>query len=294
MMGRIIYLDGRFVAEEDALISVFDHGFLYGDAVYEGMRCHEGKVFRLAEHLKRLYESAKTIRLEIPFSIEEFQELHLEAIRRNNFQNAYIRTIVSRGYGHLGMDPRKCPRPTVVIIPSDIHIYPRELYETGMSVIIPSTRKSRPDSLTHRVKTTSNFVNIMAKMAASRQGFAEAVMLSSEGYVADATVDNVFIIKDGELLTPPKHVGIIAGITRNAILKMAKELGFSAREEILLPQDLYNADECFLTGTAAGIMPVVRVDERVIGNGHPGDLTHQLMIAYWELVKRDGVPVYTK
>lgn len=293
-MSLIIYLDGKFVPQEEAKISVFDHGYLYGDGVFEGIRAYDGIVFRLDEHLRRLYESAKTITLEIPLSIKEMEEALLETIRRNNLRDAYIRLVVSRGYGDLGLDPRKCPKPTVVIIAASISLYPAELYEKGLEVAITSTRKNRPDTLTPRVKSLNYLNNIMAKVELNRAGLFEGIMLTVDGYVAEATADNVFIVKKGMLLTPPKYLGILEGVTRNAILELAGKLGIPAREEVFTAHDLYNADECFLTGTAAEVVPVVKVDGRVIGNGAPGETTKRLIAAFRESTKSDGTPVYPK
>lgn len=293
-MSLIIYLNGEFVPEEKAVVSVFDHGFLYGDGVFEGIRAYNGVIFRLKEHVERLFASAKTIGLNIPMTQQEMSDAIVETVRRNNLRDAYIRPVVSRGCGDLGLDPAKCGRPTVVIIASTISIYPPELYEKGMEVAITSTRKNRPDVLSPRVKSLNYLSNIMAKIELSRAGIPEGIMLNTEGYVAEATADNVFIVKNGKLITPPSYLGLLEGVTRNAVLELAVKLGIPTAEQVFTPHDLYNADECFLTGTAAEVVPVVKVDGRVIGTGTPGPITKKLNAAFREATKWDGVPVYDK
>lgn len=293
-MSLIIYLNGEFVPEEQAKVSVFDHGFLYGDGVFEGIRAYNGIVFRLKEHVDRIFASAKTVGLEIPLTKQEMIDAIVETVRRNNLRDAYIRPVVSRGPGDLGLDPAKCSRPTVVIIASTISIYPQELYEKGMEVMITSTRKNRPDVLSPRVKSLNYLSNIMAKIELSRAGIPEGIMLNTEGYVAEATADNIFIVKNGTVITPPPYLGLLEGVTRNAVLELADKLGIPKAEQVFTPHDLYNADECFLTGTAAEVVPVVKVDGRVVGTGQPGPITKKLNAAFREATKWDGVPVYTK
>lgn len=287
----IVYVDGQFLPKEQAVVSVFDHGFLYGDGVFEGIRSYGGVVFRLKEHLNRLYESAKTIALTIPISIEEMEEVVLETIRRNELQDSYIRLVVSRGFGDLGLDPRKCPKPSVVCIAASITLYPQEMYENGLEVIITSTRKNRPDVLSPRVKSLNYLPNIMAKQELIWAGVPEGITLTVDGYVAEATADNVFITKKGILFTPPKFLGLLEGVTRNAVIDLAKQDGIEVREEVFTAHDLYNADEVFLTGTAAEIIPVVKVDGRSIGDGKPGQMCKKLIQAFKELAKWDGTKI---
>jgi branched-chain amino acid aminotransferase len=292
IVSLIVYVDGKYLPQEQAVVSVFDHGFLYGDGVFEGIRSYEGVVFRLDEHLGRLYESAKTIGMEIPISIKEMEEVVLETIRKNNLRNSYIRLVVSRGFGDLGLDPRKCPKPSIVCITASISLYPQEMYENGLEVVITSTRKNRPDVQSPRVKSLNYLSNIMAKMELARQGLLEGIMLTVDGYVAEATADNIFILKKGVLYTPPKFLGILEGVTRNAVIELARKAGFEMREEVFTAHDLYNAEEVFLTGTAAEVIPVVKIDGRTIGNGKPGAVTKQLTAAFRESTKWDGTKIY--
>ncbi len=291
-MGLIIYLNGQFVPEEEAKISVFDHGFLYGDGVFEGIRAYHGKVFRLREHIDRLYDSAKAINLEIPLTKEEMIEVVCETCRRNNLTDAYIRLVVSRGAGDLGLDPRKCPQPTIVNIASSITLYPEELYQTGLTVITVPTRRNIPEGVNPRIKSLNYLNNIMAKIEANIAGVPEAVMLNQEGYVAECTGDNIFIVKNGVLKTPPPHAGILEGVTRNAVMELARKRGIPVTEPMLTRYDLFTADECFLTGTAAELIPVVKIDDRIIGNGKPGPIFLQLLQDFHELVKVDGIDIY--
>jgi len=291
-MSLIIYLNGKYVPEEQAVVSVFDHGLLYGDGVFEGIRAYNGRVFKLHEHLVRLYESARTIDLEIPLSMEEMHEVVLETLRRNSLRDAYIRLVVTRGKGDLGLDPNKCPRPTVFCIAATIRLYPEELYEKGLIVITVSTRRNIPDALTPRVKSLNYLNNIYAKMEANLAGVPEAIMLNSEGYVAEATGDNIFIVKNGVLITPPTYIGLLEGVTRNTVMDLARQKGIPVEEKVFTLHDVYNADECFLTGTAAEVIPTVMVDGRVIADGKPGKMTRELISAFRELTKVDGPLIY--
>jgi branched-chain amino acid aminotransferase len=284
----IIYLDGDFVPKERALISVFDHGLLYGDGVFEGIRAYHGRVFKLDEHLDRLYDSARTIALEVPISKKEMEEVVLETLRRNDLSDAYIRLVVTRGVGDLGLDPRKCSQATVFCIAASIQLYPEELYQEGLAVITVSTRRNIPTACIPRVKSLNYLNNIYAKMEANLAGVSEAIMLNAEGYVAEATGDNIFIVKGGVLITPPTHVGILEGITRNAVMDLARRQGIPVEEKVFTLFDVYNADECFLTGTAAEIIPTVKVDGRLIADGKPGKITWELIAAFRELTKIDG------
>lgn len=287
-MSLIIYLDGKFVKEEEAVVSVFDHGVLYGDGIFEGIRAYHGRVFKLKEHIDRLYESAHVIQLNIGLSKEEMMEVVIETCRKNNLDNAYIRLVVTRGKGDLGLDPRNCPKASVFCIASGIQLYPEELYQKGMSIVTVPTRRNNPEALNPRVKSLNYLNNIMAKMEAFLSGVPEALLLNNEGYVTEATGDNVFIVKNGVLITPPPHLGLLEGITRNTVMELAREKGIPVEEKLFNRLDVYVADECFLTGTAAELIPVVGVDGRTIGNGQPGPMTNDLIATYRELTKVDG------
>ncbi len=291
-MGSVTYVNGRFVPREEAAVSVFDHGFLYGDGVFEGIRAYNGRVFRLEAHLDRLYQSAKTILLEIPLSREEMREAILETLRRNGLRDAYIRPVVSRGVGDLGLDPRKCGRPTVVVIADAIQLYPPEAYQRGLRTVTASVRKVRPDMLNPRVKSLNYLNNILARIEANRAGVDEAIMLSADGYVAECSADNIFIVRGGELWTPPPYLGILLGVTREAVLGLARVQGIPAEERVFTLHDVYTADECFLTGTGAEVGPVVEVDGRAVGDGRPGPITARLLAAFHEMVRREGTPIY--
>lgn len=291
-MSLIIYLDGEFVPQEKAVISIFDHGLLYGDGVFEGIRAYHNRVFKLDEHLERLYESARSIAMTIPISMEEMQEVVLETLRRNNLRDAYIRLVITRGVGDLGLDPRKCPRPTIFCIAASIQLYPEEFYEKGLSVITVSTRRNLPTACNPRVKSLNYLNNIYAKIEANLAGVPEAIMLNHEGYVAEATGDNIFLVKKGVLITPPPHLGLLEGITRNAVMDIAREKGIPVEERVFTMHDVYIADECFLTGTAAEVIPTVQVDGRLIADGKPGEMTRELIAAFRELTKVDGPVIF--
>ncbi|NLA27179.1 MAG: branched-chain-amino-acid transaminase [Firmicutes bacterium] len=291
-MGLIIYLDGRYVPEEQAQVSVFDHGLLYGDGVFEGIRAYYNRVFRLEEHLQRFYESAKSIMLEIPLSIEETREVVLETLRRNDLRSAYVRLVVTRGKGDLGLDPRKCPKPSLFCIASSIQLYPEELYEKGLEVITVPTTRNYNEAVNPQIKSLNYLNNILAKIEANLAGTVEAIMLNPQGYVAEATGDNIFIIKEGVLITPPKYANILNGITRNAVMELARQQGIIVKEELFTRHDLYNADQVFLTGTAAELIPVIKIDGRVIGSGKPGPLFYQLLQDFRDLTRIDGPPIF--
>ncbi|TYO94451.1 branched-chain-amino-acid transaminase [Desulfallas thermosapovorans] len=291
-MSLIIYLDGKYVPEEEAVVSVFDHGLLYGDGVFEGIRAYNNRVFKLSEHLERLYESAHTLALVIPISIEEMQEVVLETLRRNNLRDAYIRLVVTRGKGDLGLDPRKCPRATVFCIAASIQLYPEELYEQGLEMITVATRRNLSEACNPRVKSLNYLNNIYAKIEANLAGVPEAIMLNQEGYVAEATGDNLFLVKKGKLITPPIHAGLLEGVTRNAVIELARNKGIVVEEKMFTRHDVYNADECFLTGTAAELIPCVRVDGRAIGSGKPGEVFWGLLKDFRELTKVDGPVIF--
>jgi branched-chain amino acid aminotransferase len=275
-----VYIDGRYYAPEEARISVFDHGLLYGDGVFEGIRIYGGRVFRLGEHIGRLYESAAAILLGIPMTEEEMEAAVVDAVRVNAKENGYIRLIATRGEGPLGIDPGTCKRATVIIIVSDIQLYPEEYYLKGIEIITSSTRRVPPECLDPRIKSLNYLNNILAKLEARQAGCFEAVMLNTNGFVAECTADNIFIVKHGALLTPAAHHGALEGITRAVVMEAAKSRGIAAVEATLAPYDLYNADECFLTGTGAEIVPVVRIDGRTIGSGRPGPVTGKIIAAF--------------
>jgi len=291
-MGLIIYCNGEYVPEHEAKVSVFDHGFLYGDGIFEGIRAYHGRVFKLAEHLRRLYESAKSIHLEIGIAVDEMEEIVLETCRRNNIQDGYIRLVVSRGKGDLGLDPRKCPRAGIYCIADQITLYPASLYDEGMELRTVAIRRNNPDSLNPRIKSLNYLNNIMAKIEANMAGVPEAVMLNQEGYVAECTGDNIFIVKDGVLITPPAYIGILEGITRNSVLEVAQQLGIKTSQELFTRHDLYTADECFLTGTAAELIPAVKIDDRLIGNGKPGEIFKVLLQEFRKLTLVNGPEIF--
>ncbi|MCL5677532.1 MAG: branched-chain-amino-acid transaminase [Firmicutes bacterium] len=291
-MSVEVYVNGSFYPQEEAKVSVFDHGYLYGDGVFEGIRAYDGRIFRLDEHVQRLYNSAKAILLDIPIPREEMRRVIVDSVRRNHLRDAYIRPVVSRGPGDLGLDPRKCPRATVVVVADTIRLYPQSLYETGMQVVSVATRRNHNESISPRIKSLNYLNSIMAKIEANHLGYPEVVILNAEGYVAEGTGDNIFVLRRGELLTPPVTAGILEGITRDTVMNLARRLDIPVREALFNRYDLYTADECFLTGTAAEVIPVVACDGRSIGSGRPGPVVTSLIQAYRELVHREGTPVY--
>ena len=291
-MSRNIYLNGEIVPEDEAKVSVFDHGYLYGDGIFEGIRAYNGRVFMLNEHIERLYESAKTIMLDIPLSKEEMEEAILKTIRANDLEDAYIRVVISRGEGDLGLDPRKCPDPTVVIIASGIQLYPEELYETGLKLVTVPTRRNGPEMVNPRIKSLNYLNNIMARIEANMQDAPEAIILNSDGYVAECTGDNIFIIDEDSLYTPPKYAGILKGTKREIVMEIAAEMGLEVKEELFTRHDIFNADECFLSGTAAEVIPVVEVDSRQIGEGEVGEKTKELISRFREKANSSGREIY--
>jgi branched-chain amino acid aminotransferase len=290
---QLIFLNGEFVPKHEAKVSVYDHGYLYGDGVFEGIRVYSGNVFRLKEHLVRLFESAKSILLEIPYTLEELTELVAETIRKNQLSDGYIRLVVSRGTGNLGLDPASCPVATVVIIAEQLALFPAEFYETGIPIITVATRRNRPDVLSPQVKSLNYLNNILVKIEAKLAGVLEALMLNEQGYVAEGSGDNVFLVKGNKLITPPSSAGALEGITRNAIMEIGKKLGCDVREELFTRHDVYVADEVFLTGTAAEVIAVTKVDGRTIGDGKPGAHTNRLLEEFRKLVVEDGEKIYT-
>jgi branched-chain amino acid aminotransferase len=286
-----IYINGSYFGEDEAKISVFDHGLLYGDGIFEGIRAYNGRVFKLKEHIDRLFYSAKAILLTIPLSHAEIMQAVLETCRQNQIQNGYIRLIVTRGIGTLGINPNTCKRPAVIIIADTIQLYPPEYYKRGLDIITVPTVRNLHSALNPAIKSLNYLNNILAKIEANNGGCEEAIMLNAEGFVAECTGDNIFIIKGRELMTPPLSAGALYGITRQVVLGLAREAGLQASEPNLTRYDIFNADECFLTGTGAEIVPAVKVDGRVIGNGNPGPATLQLIHAYKELVNTTGEPI---
>ena len=292
MGAGVVYVNGRFVSKEEASVSVYDHGFLYGDGVFEGIRCYNGRVFKLTEHVDRLFESAHTLRLEIPMSRAEVVGAIVETVRRTGLRDAYIRPVVSRGPGDLGIDPRKCPRANVVIIVDTIQLYPEEAYRKGLRLVTTSTRQRPVDVLNPRIKTCNYLNNIMARLEANMAGADEGLMLTSEGYVGECTADNVFVVRKSRVLTPPAYLGILQGVTRQTVMDLCVTVGVPASEQVITLHDIYTADECFLTGTGAELGPVVEVDGRAIGTGKPGPITMKVLAAFRDLAAREGTPVY--
>nr|AAO91867.1 branched-chain amino acid aminotransferase 2 [Bacillus cereus ATCC 14579] len=292
MNEQWIFLNGEFVPKDEAKVSVYDHGYLYGDGVFEGIRVYSGNVFRLREHLVRLYESAKSILLEIPYSLDEVTNIVVETIRHNKLSNGYIRLVVSRGAGNLGLDPDSCRKPNVVVIAVPISLFPQEYYEIDIPVVTVATRRNRPDVLSPQVKSLNYLNNILVRIVAKLAGVQEALMLNDQGYVAEGSGDNVFIVKGNKLITPPSSAGALEGITRNAILEIGEKLGYDVREELFTRHDVYVADEVFLTGTAAEVIAVTTVDGRTIGLGQTGPHTNRLLEEFRKLVVEDGEKIY--
>ncbi|MEC8929165.1 MAG: branched-chain-amino-acid transaminase [Verrucomicrobiota bacterium] len=286
-----VYIDGKFYDEKNAKISVFDHGLLYGDGVFEGIRAYHGRVFKLREHIDRLFDSAKAIMLKAPMTSKALREAVVATCRRNRIRDGYIRLVVTRGTGTLGLDPDRCKKGSVIIIAGRIQLYPKELYEKGMALITVPTTRNFANAINPAIKSLNYLNNILAKIEAKIGGCEEAIMLNPEGFVAECTGDNVFIVQGGQLLTPPLSAGALRGITRGAVLDLAREQGIEASEPALSRYDLYCADECFITGTAAEIVPVVKIDGRVIGNGRPGKLTRRFIQAYHALTETSGEPI---
>ena len=291
-MSIQVYVNGQYFPKEEAKVSVFDHGFLYGDGVFEGIRAYGGRVFRLKEHIDRLYNGARGIMLDIPLTKAEMTEVVLETLRKNELRDAYIRLVVSRGTGDLGLDPRKCQKPTVICITDKIVLYPEKLYNEGMEIITAATRRNRPEGVNPQMKSLNYLNNIMAKIEANLAGVPEAMLLNTEDYVAECTGDNIFIVKDGVLITPPPFVGILVGITRNAIIELAEKIGVKVEEKVFTRYEVFTADECFLSGTAAEAIPVVKVDGRTIADGKPGPVTKKITEAFKELIKTEGTEIY--
>jgi len=289
-----IFLDGQFVNESDAKVSVFDHGLLYGDGVFEGVRVYDGRIFRLDEHLKRLFDSAKAIMLAIPMSAEELVKACRDACRHNNIRDGYIRLVVTRGVGNLGLNPFTCKKPTVFIIADKIALYPDEVYAKGIELITAATQRNHPNAVNPAIKSLNYLNNILARIEAVKAGTVEALMLNGEGEVAECTGDNIFVLRGGVLQTPPPSAGALLGITRAVVFELAAKLGVRVTEPNLTRYEIMTADECFLTGSAAEIVPVVSLDGRSIGDGKPGALTLKLMEEFRKLTRSEGTPIGKK
>ena len=287
-----IYVDGKYCDEKNAKISVFDHGLLYGDGIFEGIRAYNGRVFQLKEHIDRLFYSAKAILLDIPMSHGEVMKAVVETCRQNGIRDGYIRLLVTRGIGTLGLNPNRCKDPSIIIIADTIQLYAPELYEKGMEIVTVPTTRNLHSALNPAIKSLNYLNNILAKMEANIAGCEEAVMLNAEGFVSECTGDNIFIVKAGRVLTPPLSAGALHGITRGVVMDLAREEGVTVAEPNLTRYDLFNADECFLTGTGAELIPIVKIDGRVIGTGRPGPLTGKLVDKYRALTKISGEPIY--
>ena len=292
MTPTAIWIDGELRPREQATVSVFDHGLLYGDGVFEGIRIYNRRVFRLEQHLDRLYDSAKAIALDIPMDRAAMVEALRATIKANAKEDGYVRLVVTRGVGDLGVDPTKCPKPSVIIIVTDIQVYPAELYARGVKVITSATRQVSHEAFDARVKSLNYLKNVLAKIDANRAGAHEAILLNAEGFVGECTADNLFVVKQGRLLTPSPQDGALEGVTRGCILELAGEARIESREKRLTRYDVYTADECFLTGTGAEVMPIAEVDGRKIGTATPGPVTKRLLDAFHALVRREGDPIW--
>lgn len=283
-----IFLDGEYVKKEDAKVSVFDHGVLYGDGCFEGIRAYNGEVFKLKEHIDRMFNAARAIELVIPYSKQELSDIVLETCRRNGIADGYIRLVVTRGVGDLGLSPLKCPKPTVFCIAATIALYPPEFYEKGLKLITSTYRRNKATIIDPQIKSLNYLNNILARAQADRMGAPEALMLTEEGLVAECTGDNIFIVKDGEVWTPPIHLGILDGVTRSSVIEIAQKAGYTVREKSFTLYNVYSADECFLTGTAAEIIAVTDIDGRIIGDGTAGAITKNLLDEFQDYVKGKG------
>ena len=284
-MPNQVYINGQLFPKDDAKVSVYDHGLLYGDGVFEGIRVYGGKVFLLEEHIERVYESAKAIRLEIPMSPAELSQATEDTVRANGIHDGYVRLVITRGAGSLGLDIRRTSNPQVIIIADTISLYPKELYEDGLQLVTASTIRNHPGALSPRIKSLNYLNNILAKIEAIDAGTLEALMLNHKGEVAECTGDNIFIVKRDVLMTPPKSAGILEGVTRNTVIELARQAGVTVDETEMTRHDIFVADECFLTGTAAEVIPVVGLDGRTIGNGEPGPLTRKLLKLFREMTE---------
>ncbi len=286
-----VFIDGQFYDESKAKISVFDHGLLYGDGIFEGIRAYNGRVFKLKEHVDRLFCSAKAILLDIPFTHAEIMKAVVDTCRKNRMKAGYIRLVVTRGVGTLGLNPKTCLKPSIIVIAGKIKLYPQEMYDHGMDIVTVATTRNLHNAVNPAIKSLNYLNNILAKIEANIAGCEEAIMLNSDGFVAECTGDNIFIVKGRQLLTPPLSAGALYGITRGTVMDLARQAGLEVSEPNMTRYDLFNADECFLTGTAAEVIPVVKIDGRVIGTGKPGSVTRQLLERFHDLANRTGEPI---
>lgn len=287
-----IFIDGKYYGERDAKVSVFDHGLLYGDGIFEGIRAYNGRVFKLKEHIDRLFCSAKSLLLEIPMDRKKIAAAVVETCRRNKLRDGYIRLVVTRGVGTLGLNPNRCKNPSIIIIAGKIQLYPPAYYQRGMEIITVPTVRNVHSALNPAIKSLNYLNNILAKIEANNSGCEEAIMLNAQGFVAECTGDNIFIVSEKRLITPPLSAGALYGITRRVVMELARESGLEVCEADLTRHELFNADECFLTGTGAELVPVVKIDGRVIGTGKPGPVTKQLVTQYHALTNASGEPIY--
>jgi branched-chain amino acid aminotransferase len=287
-----IYLDGQLVDEKDARISVFDHGLLYGDGIFEGIRIYNGRIFRLDEHIRRLYDCARSMMLQMPLTPQEMIAATCGTARANGLRDGYIRLVVTRGVGPLGLNPFQCRRPTLIIIAAAISLYPDATCEGGLTMATCATRRPSHDILSPQVKSLNYLNNIMAKIEATQAGADEGLMLNDVGLVAEGTTDNIFAVRDGMISTPPLTAGALDGITRRVVFEIADELGIPIREKDLSRHDIFTADECFLTGTAAEVIAAVKLDQRLIGDGQPGPITQRIIKRFRELIGSTGTPIY--
>ena len=292
--SMIIYMDGEYKKLVDAKVSVLDHGLLYGDGIFEGIRAYNGRIFKLDEHIQRFFEGAKAILLDIPLSFDEIKSIVCETCRRNKINDGYIRLVATRGTGDLGLCPNKCVRPSVFCIAATIALYPAKMYKTGISVVTSQQRRNNPTILDPQIKSLNYLNNILAKIEANHAGAQEAIMLAQNGVVAECTADNIFIVKDGTIYTPPIYCGALDGITRRTVISLAKRAGYEVKEKEFTLFNVYNADECFLTGTGAECVPVVNADRRIIGNGMAGVVTEQILVLYRDYVRSSGTEINIK
>ena len=296
MKGPKVNINGEIVSPENAKISVFDHGLLYGDGVFEGIRFYNGRIFKFEEHINRLDESARHILLKLPMSMDEIKKETIKTIKATGMENGYIRLIVTRGIGTLGISPYKCEKSQLIIIVDVISLYPEKLYKSGMEIITVPTQRSMSEAVSPRVKSLNYLNNVLAKIEAVNAGFEEAIMLNKYGFVAECTGDNVFIVKNKTVITPPAYMGALEGITRNTVMEIATEMGkekeIIVKQRVMSRHDVFSSDECFLTGTAAEVIPVTKVDGRTIGNGEVGEITETLRKAFIELTQTTGTPIY--
>ncbi|MEM3442284.1 MAG: branched-chain-amino-acid transaminase [Candidatus Bathyarchaeia archaeon] len=290
----LIYIDGEYYPKSQAKISVYDHGLLYGDGVFEGIRAYDGIVFKLKEHIDRLYRSAHTIMLQIPMTKEQMIKIVLETLRKNNLKDAYIRLVVTRGVGDLGLDPRKCSKPTIIVIADTIKLHKTEAKEKGVTAMLSWVKRDPVDATTHEIKSLNYLNSILAKIEANINNVDEAICLDRNGFVCEGVAENIFIVKGGKIFTPPSYSGALPGITAEAVIKLARKLGYEVYEKNITPYELFNADEVFFTGTAAEIVPVREINKRVIGDGKPGPVTKKLMEEFMKMVRdpKEGVPIY--